>query len=98
MRKLTNCTVEFVGGTVPGIVSDQPAEAVMADVRVQARDIAVRVLASDISGLGHCVEEGVKVCVKTTLPLAQGDYKLAIDPTPLPNTGHVLLALRKTFR
>lgn len=95
-RRLANCSVEFVGGTVPGIIVDQPLDAVLNDARVQSRDIGLRLLASDVSGLGHMIEEGMRLCVTTELPGLQGDYKVAVQPVPVPGSAHVLIALRKT--
>lgn len=96
IRKMTNCMAEFAGGSIPGVVSDLPSEAALADVRAQARDITIRLAATDVCGLGHPMDEGTPVCIHTDLPLASGSYKIAQEPTPLPNVGHIVAVLRKT--
>lgn len=91
MRKLANCAVTFPGGSVLGIISNLPEQAVLADTRVQARDIQIRL---DASGLGTPIAEGQLVTVVS--PLHGGNYRVAVEPVALPDVGHVIVALQRT--
>lgn len=93
VQAAANATATFAGGTIDVVYSSQSVDVTLVGHGAQSRFITIRAAQSDITSLGHEVDEETALTVASDLPGAARAYSVR-QRTNAPNTGTVLLELK----